>query len=97
MEPDERKTLNRLSKLAEENNKLLKKIYRSIKWGRFVKLVYWVIAIGSAVGAYYVFQPAFEAFKETFGMLGTGVENLQNIGGFLPDFSGLLEGSKSEQ
>tara|TARA_Y100000294_G_scaffold143306_1_gene137738 strand:- start:47 stop:340 length:294 start_codon:yes stop_codon:yes gene_type:complete len=97
MEPDERRMLKQLSKLAEENNKLLKKIHRSIKWGRFVKLVYWVIVIGSAVGAYYVFQPAFESIQETFGMLGTGVENLQNIGGFLPDFSGLLEGFKSGQ
>jgi len=92
MEPDERKMLKRVSKLSEENNALLKKIHRSIKWGRFVKLLYWVVILGSAVGAYYFFQPVFESFKETFGAFGTGIENLQKVGGSLPDIGGLLEG-----
>ena len=89
--------LKRVFKLAEENNKVLKKIHRSIKWGRFVKLVYWVIIIGSAVGAYYMFQPIFESFKDMFGVFGAGAENLQKIGGSLPDIGGLLEGLRSGQ
>ena len=92
MDTDERKILERTFKLAEENNKILKKIHRSIKWGRFVKLVYWVIIIGSTVGAFYLFQPVFESFQDTFGVFSSGVKELQSVGSSLPDVGGLLEG-----
>ncbi len=92
MEPDERKMLTQTLKLEEENNKLLKKINRSIQWGRFVKAVYWLVIIGSTVGAYYLLQPIFESFKGTLGGLSSGVQNIQKAGNSLPNIGKLLEG-----
>ncbi|MBI2109282.1 MAG: hypothetical protein HYT93_03875 [Parcubacteria group bacterium] len=91
MDPEEQKILERILKLSEENNKLLKKINRSIQWGRFIHALYWVIIIGSAVGAYYFLQPFFDAFTGALGTVGAGVENLQKVGGSLPDIGGLLQ------
>ena len=84
MESDERKMLTQTLKLAEENNKLLKKMNRSIQWGRLFKMLYWVVIIGSAVGAYYFLQPLFESFKETLGGFSSSMDDLQQVGSSLP-------------
>ena|SRR3989338_567893 len=91
MNPEEQKMLERTLRLSEENNKILKKMHRSIQWGRFIHAVYWIIIIGSAVGAYYFLQPFFEVFQGTLGAFGTSVENLQKVGGSLPDINSLLQ------
>ena len=92
MDEEERKMLARTLKLEEENNKLLKKINRSIQWGRFVRILYWLVILGSAVGAYYFLQPFFDSFSKTFGTFSSGVQNLKGIGSPLLDVQNLLKG-----
>ena len=89
MNTEEQKTLERTLELSEENNKLLKKINRSIQWGRFVKLVYWLIIIGLSVGAFYYIQPLLEPFMQTVDSLSSGVKSLEQVSGSLPDLSSL--------
>lgn len=91
MNPDEKKELDEVLEFSKENNKLLKKINRSIQWGRFVTVLYWLIIIGSAVGAYYFLQPVFEAFKETLGSFSGGIKSIERAGSSLPDFDSLLQ------
>ncbi len=74
MDPEIDKALSEQMELIEENNRLIKKIHKSIVMGRFISILYWVVIIGSALGAYYFLQPyvdvvlkAYENIKEGFG------------------------------
>ena len=73
MSPEEKIILNKTLELAEENNKMLLSITRSMKIGRIMSVIYWVFIIGSAVGAYYLIQPYIEALTGAYGGVKQGV------------------------
>ncbi len=77
MSPEERELLNKCVSLSEDNNRILHAIRRSQSISQFVRVVYWVIIIGSAIGAYYFFQPFVDAVK---GGAGEAIDNLKNLG-----------------
>jgi len=76
---DLKKILLEHAKIAEENNKILKKIHRSMKVGGFFRAIYWIIIAGSAVGAYYFLQPFVEGAQGTLETLLGGLENFTGI------------------
>ena len=45
--------------LNQENNRLLKSIARSTRWGMVFSSIKWIVVIGSIFGAYYYFEPLF--------------------------------------
>ncbi len=57
MTPEERQLLERVTRMAEQNNKMLRRLYHSMLWGRIMQIAYWLLIIGVAFGAYYVIQP----------------------------------------
>jgi hypothetical protein len=63
MNPEERKMLEEALALSRENNDIIKRMWRSQRVGRAIKVVYWVIIIGGSVGALYLFQPYLDAIK----------------------------------
>jgi hypothetical protein len=68
MSPEEKELLNRSVSLAEDNNKMLRKMVRAQRWASIMRAVYWLFILGSAVAGYYVLQPyvdqATAAYKE---------------------------------
>ena len=50
MTPEERELLTQSIKLAEENNKMLRGIRRSARVASFLRVIYWLIIIGTAFG-----------------------------------------------
>lgn len=61
------------NRLAKENQKTLKKIHRYIKWGRLMKVFWWVIILFAAFGLLWFLQPVvdnvldtYKSFSETF-------------------------------
>lgn len=58
--------LRETRELAERNNEILQKIYRSILWGRAAWIFYWVILIGIAIGAFYFLDPYWDTVVETY-------------------------------
>jgi hypothetical protein len=76
MSPEEKELLRRSVALGEENNDILRGIQRSMRLARFMTFLYWVIIIGSAVGAYYVLQPYIDQAKNIYG----GAKNTLNGG-----------------
>ncbi len=60
MSPEERELLNRSVSLAEDNNKILHAMRRSMRVSRIFNIIYWIFIIGSAIGAYYFIQPYLE-------------------------------------
>jgi hypothetical protein len=63
MTPEERKMLEESLTLARENNDIMKRMWRSTRVGRAIKIIYWVVIIGASVGAVYFFQPYLDAVK----------------------------------
>ena len=87
MTPEERELLQRSVELAEENNSILHAMRRSMRLARIMSIIYWVVIIGSAIGAFYLIQPYLESIigiyggaKDTMGGLGSidGIKDLLN-------------------
>jgi len=83
--------------LTKENNEILKKIRRGAIWGRVFRVLYWIVILGAMFGAYYILQPFMDKLIEAYNNLMGGVENVQNIGNSLPDFSSLFDKFQSSK
>ncbi len=59
--------LKKTLELSQENNKMLHSIRRSMVWGRVMRIVYWVIIIGAAVGIYYYIEPYIDGAVDAYG------------------------------
>jgi len=77
---DTKRLLQKNLKLSEENNKLLKKMRRSMRWGQVFTAFYWLFIAGAAVSVYYFLQPVIESIFSTFQAITSGVEEIQNTG-----------------
>ena len=84
-------SINELTKLVKENNRMLKKLHRAQMWSSVMRAVYWVLILGITVGAYYYLQPIVNDLLNTLqSILGT-VGKVQNVGNQLPGLEGALD------
>ncbi len=83
MSPEERELLERSVELAEENNKILRHMRRSLLWSRAMNILYWVLIIGSLIGAYYFLQPYI---KQVLNLYNTAQGNLNSVNQFIGGF-----------
>lgn len=67
MQPEEREMLKKTLELTQENNKMLHSIRRGMFWSRVMRIVYWVVIIGVAVGAYYYIAPYIDSAIGAYG------------------------------
>lgn len=69
MDPDSK----RLLELVEENNRLLRALHRSMRVGRVLRVIYWILIMGTALGAFYFLQPLIDqlisAYKDASSVL----------------------------
>jgi len=77
MDPESKKLLEDTFVLAQENNKMLHSVMRSMRISRIISIVYWVLIIGSALGAYYFIQPYI---NQLISIYGGAKSNLGNFG-----------------
>ncbi len=84
MEPEEREMLKKTLELSQENNKMLHSIRRGMFWGRVMKIVYWIIIIGAAIGIYYYITPYLDSAVNAYG----------NVKGDLKSFGDLFRLNK---
>ncbi len=84
MQPEEKEMLKKTLELAQENNKMLHSIRRSMRWGRVMKIIYWIIIIGAAVGVYYYITPFIDNAVNAYG----------NVKGDLRSFGDLFKLNK---
>jgi hypothetical protein len=69
MDQEERDILERILKLTEQNNRMLRNMRREVVLGRVFHIVYWIIIISIAVASYYYIKP----------YLGTITDAIDNI------------------
>jgi hypothetical protein len=84
MDPESKKLLEDTFALAKENNKMLHSVLRYIRISRTMTIIYWVIIIGSAVGAYYFIQPYVD---QLIGIYGGAKSGLDDFGSMLDNFN----------
>ena len=80
MSPEERELLNRSVSLGEENNEILRSMRRSMRVASIARAIYWILIIGSAVGAYYYIQPYIDQLKDIYGGAGNVLNNFKQLG-----------------
>ena len=72
--------LKKTLELAQDNNKMLHSIRRGMFWGKVVRVIYWVVIIGAAVGVYYYINPYIDSAISAYG----------NVKGDLKSFGSML-------
>lgn len=75
MDFEEKELVRKTFALAEENNRLLRKMRSSLRWTRIFRLIYWVIILGITVGAFYYIQPYIDQLMGVYSGLG----DIQNL------------------
>jgi len=71
--------LRKVMELSEDNNKMIKKMRRTMRFGFYFKLLYWILIIGAGIGAFYYSQPYIEKAGQAYSGLKENVDNAQNI------------------
>ncbi len=90
MDPETRDVLEETLKLSKENNKMLRNMRSIMRWSRAIKVVYWVVIIGSMLGVYYYFQPFIDNIQGGFENLMSVFKKSQSLGDSIPDVGSLL-------
>ena len=67
MSPEERELLEKNVALAEDNNKILHSIRRSMRLARIMTYIYWILIIGFAIWSYYLIQPYLDQAIKLYG------------------------------
>ena len=78
----DRKLIERIVELTEENNKILRQMRRANRFSYFFTFIKWLIIIGSAVGAYYYLEPYLTPLMEFYQklpLLGQTVDLIGNL------------------
>lgn len=83
MDSELKKMVEESLELSKENNKILRSMRSASRWGRVFRTFYWVIIIGSMLGAYYYFQPFIQVLAKQYQMGASFFSQLQKDGGSL--------------
>jgi hypothetical protein len=79
MDTEDKIKLDRALELSEENNAILKKMHRAMRWGRLARIVYWTILIGISVGAFYYVQPYVDQILNIYGGVVDTAGNINSM------------------
>ncbi len=79
MSPEEKKLLEKSVNLAEDNNRMLHSMRRSARWASIFRAIYWILIIGSALGAYYFIQPYVDQMVNIFNGAKSDLDNVSGI------------------
>jgi hypothetical protein len=94
MSPEEKELLKETAELVKENHKILKGMRRSARFGSFLRLIYWLIILGSAFSAYYFLQPYIDAVTKGYNSMQENIESVKNVTTKLPSLPSWLGGKQ---
>jgi len=79
MQPEEKEMLKKSLELSQDNNKMLHAIRRGMFWGRIMRIIYWVVIIGAAIGAYYYIEPYLNGAIDAYGDVKGDLQNFGDL------------------
>ncbi len=77
--------LDRMLKLTEENNKILRSLHRTQTVSSIFRILYWTLIIASLGGAYYFIKPMITSFAGEGASIKDSLQQLNAIKSQLPD------------
>lgn len=92
MDPESKQLLEDTLALAQENNKMLRKIRSVQKWSIFWSWLKIIAIIGIALGSFYFLQPYIDKIKDLYSSI-SGAE--QGLNGSNNSFQDLLKKFKN--
>lgn len=93
MDSELKKVLEENLAISRENNKILHRMQNAARWGRAFRVFYWVIIIGSMLGAYYYLQPFIQVIAKQYELGSSFFTQLQQEGTSLNQFLNSLGSS----
>ena len=92
MELSEHDKIDKLLKLAEDNNRMLHSMRRSMIWSQIFTFLYWMAILGMIGWSYYFLQPYALKYWDLYQSAMTKMESIEKTGQtFSGDIGGLLE------
>jgi TRAP-type C4-dicarboxylate transport system permease small subunit len=91
MEPSAKEILEETLEISKENNKMLRKMRSAMRWSRAFKVVYWIVIVGSMIGAFYYFQPLIDNLTSTYNSLMSSIGRVHDVGNSIPNVGSLLK------
>lgn len=88
MDPESKKLLEDTLALAQENNKMLRKIRSVQKWSIFWSWLKIILIIGITLGSFYFLQPYINKITDLYSSISGTAQELNNSGN---SFQDLLE------
>lgn len=76
-----KQNIEEVREITERNHEMLKSIERSLFWKRVMSIIYWVIIIGVAVGAFYFLQPYIDRVLDVYGQVQKGLNAIPSAAG----------------
>jgi Trk-type K+ transport system membrane component len=71
--------------LAEENNKILRKMHRSAVWASVFRVIYWIVIIGASIGVYYYIEPYVNQIEGLYKSAKTSIDTINTSSNALMD------------
>jgi TRAP-type C4-dicarboxylate transport system permease small subunit len=78
VDPESKQLLQETMELAQENNKMLHSMKRSMRMSQIMSFLYWVLIIGSAIGAFYFLQPYLTQVEGLYNNASGVLKNFNN-------------------
>ena len=73
--------------LAQDTNRVVHKMLRAARWGRFIKLVWWVAILAISAAAYYYYiQPYVEKLSQAYAGVQASGQRAQSLEQQVQDF-----------
>lgn len=79
MDQEIKELLEENLEISRENNKLLKKLWGSVRLGRLMRILYFSLAVALAVGAYYYVHPYLQSLLGLYSSLNKVMPEAQNL------------------
>ncbi len=83
MNPDDKELLEKTFELAQENNQMLHSMRRSMRFGTFLRAIYWILILAGVVGSYIYVQPLIGSLLQSYQQAMGGFEDVKkSVNGF---------------
>ncbi len=79
MDAEDKAKLDRVLKLAEENNDYIRQVRSSQKTSQMVKAIYWVVIIVFLLGGFYYVQPYLKSVSGLYSSISGGTSGGFNL------------------
>lgn len=70
-----------LEQIILENNQLLHRIDKRLKLAQYIRVAYWVVIIGGAIGLYSMAKPFIEQVSNTQNQIQQTVKSINSFQG----------------